>query len=245
MITVSMLFHNGIGLAMNFHLSRTTLAVTKVIAPRLQSSLIANFATDTKFPIMKSQIKADICWKAAYETIEKNDIPGFKSLIVELYPEHFEKQNKEVVHRDLLFKTVFEGNIDMAKLLLEAGANPNTENYSWVFKVTPLMKAIANHRMDIAKILIAYGANLNKVNVDNSTALHYAVNCRNTQAVELLMNLGVDQTIKSKIYKGDGVYTYVTPYELAVGELKYYEKEKHKKFIEAYRNIASILQSKD
>ena len=266
MITISMLFHHGIGFAMN-PLSRTTFAVAKVISSQARSPLVANFTTDIQFPIITSQIKADICWKAAYETIEKNDMPGFRSLIGELYPEYLSKQNEN--HRDLLFTTVFKGKKDMAKLLLEVGANPNTENYSWVFKVTPLMKAVAygGHASQphdtmhaITKLLIGYGADLNKVDASNHTALHYAVAYQNLEAVKLLKSLGADQFIKSKKYIAEhfndmqwvpGVYVYKTPYELAIDRLKYWVNVCSKdskdaiKDLEAYNEIVSILQPKD
>jgi len=71
------------------------------------------------------------------------------------------------------------GYFDIAKFLIEKGANVNAKENIW--GVTPLMYAAATHLynsncLNVIKLLIQKGANINAVNNQGQTALDYAGN---------------------------------------------------------------------
>ena len=81
-------------------------------------------------------------------------------------------------------------NPDIARLLLNAGADPNYNSYLWGL---PLNEAMAEGKRPIIEELLRKGA---KVNSEGSwtggTALHEAVMYRNYEAIETLLAAGAD-----------------------------------------------------
>ena len=77
----------------------------------------------------------------------------------------------------------------LALYLIAKGANINQTDSRGV---TPLMLASSNRNSyDLIRILIKLDAHVNTCdNIDNSTALHYAVRCDNSAAVAYLVKLG-------------------------------------------------------
>jgi ankyrin repeat protein len=93
------------------------------------------------------------------------------------------------------------GALDVASLLLEKGADPESSNSppddispaspqsTW----TPLHLAACHGHLNIVKALLQAGANLQACAADSgSTALHFAVEHGNEDAVRYLMNWGAD-----------------------------------------------------
>lgn len=106
------------------------------------------------------------------------------------------KQPKD--HLDYyLLDFVFEGNIELVKLLLEIGADINISDTYDNFNYTPLMWAIASNHNNIIKLLIDKGADVNKTGKYNETPLMKAVRMKNTYAVKLLLKNGANINLKN------------------------------------------------
>ena len=94
------------------------------------------------------------------------------------------------------------GNIDMIKLLLEYGADPNKGDNS---KNRPLQSSVdfRHQNNDIAKLLLEYGANINGTNVMGTTALfaacldenHSRVLENGSTKIDFLLEYGADPFI--------------------------------------------------
>lgn len=93
----------------------------------------------------------------------------------------------------------FFGNIEIVKILIENGANPNIASNNQ-FKVTPLHSACAISNYDIAEILIKNGADVNAKQMQSVTPLHSAAHNGQTKLVKLLIDNGAD--INSKMDNG-------------------------------------------
>ncbi len=91
-----------------------------------------------------------------------------------------------------LHQAIADGHAEIARLLIESGANVNATNN---FNTTPLMLA-ADKSESIVKLLIAKGANVNAKGTMNSTALHSAAGSGNKIVAELLIANGADVNAK-------------------------------------------------
>lgn len=90
-----------------------------------------------------------------------------------------------------------QGNLDMVKILLEAGANVN-EPKSPKGR-TPLMVACAYYSdVEVCKLLIARGADVNAKANDGTTALMLAADNAKAGVVELLLAQKADINVKDK-----------------------------------------------
>ncbi|MBU4305228.1 MAG: ankyrin repeat domain-containing protein [Candidatus Omnitrophica bacterium] len=86
------------------------------------------------------------------------------------------------------------GNIEMLKVLLNAGANINAQD-SYGF--TPLMIALYKKRHEAAELLLQRGADVKIVNTWNKfTALHYAVVYSTPEIVQMVLNARPDVNAK-------------------------------------------------
>jgi ankyrin repeat protein len=81
------------------------------------------------------------------------------------------------------------GHLELVKLLLENGANPNAVNES---NDTPLHKAVENGYLDLVKLLLENGANPNAVGESNNTPLHKAAANGDLDLVGLLLENGAN-----------------------------------------------------
>lgn len=88
----------------------------------------------------------------------------------------------------------FFNQTDIAKLLLEHGADPelSAKNPS---KVNALHSAVAKENYELAKLFIEKGINVNAVQMQNVTALHSAVHRGNLKLVQLLMENGANKEL--------------------------------------------------
>jgi hypothetical protein len=86
-----------------------------------------------------------------------------------------------------------KGRLDMVRLLLDSGANPNHRSSG---KNTPLMSAVRSENPDIARTLIAEGADLNAESEDGMTVLDRAIQQKATGIIEILRKAGATRTTR-------------------------------------------------
>lgn len=100
-----------------------------------------------------------------------------------------------------LMLAVGKNNLDLVKLLVEHGANPNikyidevgdTEGY------TPFLLAIQNNNFDMVKLLVEHGANVNSEADCGDTPLSLAVERNNFEMVKYLVEHGANVNRKDK-----------------------------------------------
>ena len=92
-----------------------------------------------------------------------------------------------------LHMAAYFGRLDVARLLLQRGADPNAvaSNDS---RVTPLHSAVSARHRDLAGLLLAHGASANAVQKGGWTPLHAAAHNGDEAIVDLLILRGADPT---------------------------------------------------
>jgi len=89
-----------------------------------------------------------------------------------------------------LFMAVANGHVDMATLLLDAGASPDLGLKET--NATPIMLAAQHGKMDMIKLLLAKGANINCVMTNGITPLFLAVQGPNLETAHVFLDAGAD-----------------------------------------------------
>ena len=89
----------------------------------------------------------------------------------------------------------FFNQTEIAKLLLENGAEPNLHATN-PSKVNALHSAVAKENYELCKILIDYGANVNATQMQSVTALHAATHRGNLKLIKLLVENGAEINVK-------------------------------------------------
>lgn len=92
-----------------------------------------------------------------------------------------------------------EGNVSVASLLLEAGANPNSRGLG---REAPLINVMLNpppNTLAIAKLLLQHGADINATGEHVASPLHAAVLTAPVKLVELLLQHGADVSKPSSL----------------------------------------------
>lgn len=92
-----------------------------------------------------------------------------------------------------LYIAATQGQIQIAKLLLRAHANPKSLN-SKTLK-TALDQAITNNHLEIVKLLLDAGLDINILSSDGNTPLYLAATYNRIRIVELLLEYGADKKI--------------------------------------------------
>jgi uncharacterized protein len=92
-----------------------------------------------------------------------------------------------------LHLAAYFGRLEVARLLLEHGADPNSVAYN-ESRVTPLHSAVSARRRDLAGLLLALGASANAVQKGGWTPLHAAAHNGDEAIVDLLLLRGADPT---------------------------------------------------
>jgi len=91
---------------------------------------------------------------------------------------------------------LWEGKAEMVKVCVENGARINAVGApvpGCPWRMTPIQLAIYRERRDIVEILIAAGADVNAKDTNGETALHHAVEHRNSSVAELLRKYGAKE----------------------------------------------------
>ena len=92
-----------------------------------------------------------------------------------------------------LHLAAYFGRLEVARLLLEHGADPNAPAHN-DSRVTPLHSAVSARHRDLAGLLLALGASANAVQKGGWTALHSAAHNGDEATVDLLLLRGADPT---------------------------------------------------
>jgi uncharacterized protein len=87
-----------------------------------------------------------------------------------------------------LVLAIYRGNNIVAKLLIDKGSDINSHSDMG----TPLMAAIVKGNNEMAKILIEKKANPNLEDANGITALIYAIQFQNIEAIDLLLKYKAD-----------------------------------------------------
>lgn len=92
-----------------------------------------------------------------------------------------------------LHLAAYFGQLEVARMLLESGADPNAvaSNDS---RVTPLHSAVSARHRDLAGLLLALGATPNAIQKGGWTPLHAAAHNGDVAIVDLLLLRGADPT---------------------------------------------------
>ena len=137
--------------------------------------------------------------KALFEAVKKGDIEQVKQLIAEVtdidakWGDTAEKVSEWDEDSTPLYYAVDSNNMDLVKLLVEAGADVNAG--SW----PPLCRAVDKNNTAIAEYLIDHGANINVYPVEGWGPLQETVHISNSiEMAKLLLAKGAD--INSEIY---------------------------------------------
>ena len=103
--------------------------------------------------------------------------------------------------RDMLILATDRGFVEIAGLLIDAGADINKV---WGAGITPLMRAVIGRRTEVARFLIARGADIDAVSDKGLTAVGYAINLKNMEMLRLLTRSGADVSTRiHQIKKSD------------------------------------------
>jgi len=116
-------------------------------------------------------------------------------MISNLKPQTQPKSHTSERYITTLNLAVTNNRPDIAKSLLDNGANVNERN---IMGVSPLHLAISNNNPDMVKILLDNGANVNERNQIGATPLHLANN-KNPKISKLLLEKGADITATNSV----------------------------------------------
>ncbi|PKL80027.1 MAG: hypothetical protein CVV27_01010 [Candidatus Melainabacteria bacterium HGW-Melainabacteria-1] len=95
-----------------------------------------------------------------------------------------------------LHEAVTSNQIEIARLLLEKGADVNINNY---YDESPLLQISCETDPKIVDLLLKHGAkpNVNMSVFEGDSPLHIATKCRNTEMAKLLLKHGADPMIEN------------------------------------------------
>jgi ankyrin repeat protein len=149
----------------------------------LVAALAERVATAPPSSIWQAAIDGDLarlkyCLQGTRSDASKADESGFTAL-------HYAARN---------------GRLDACKLLLLEGANVNA--LTGAQRSTPLMRAAYCGHLEVVALLLERGkAQVNVADTDGATALHYAMQQKHYRVAELLLQWGVDGSLRNRTGK--------------------------------------------
>lgn len=136
-----------------------------------------------------------------FEVARKGTVQEMKNLL---------KENPKLVNSisdegySLLILATYRGNNEVAKFLVENGADVNgTSNYG-----TPLMAAVVKGNLEMINVLLEHKADTSIADQSGNTALIYAVLFKKYEIVGLLVKANAD--INTKDIRGKSAVDYAT-----------------------------------
>ena len=130
--------------------------------------------------------------------VRKNDIKEVKALLNDGYDNSRLLMMVDEDGNSPLYHAVLMDNLEIAKILIEAGANVNAENGR---KDTPLHMASSKATLGMAKLLLQNKANPNATDEGGYTPLHWVALTMSNSRVEFsqtLMEYGADVNLQNK-----------------------------------------------
>ena len=94
-----------------------------------------------------------------------------------------------------LHLAAFFGHRQLAKLLVESGADVNAVSHN-AQKVTPLHSAVASNQTEVSQLLVDSGADVNRKQEKDFTPLHGAAQNGNVEIARLLIRYKADVNAK-------------------------------------------------
>ncbi|KAL7297263.1 hypothetical protein TKK_0009663 [Trichogramma kaykai] len=114
----------------------------------------------------------------------------------DVIPKNIDKKNKK--GETQLHIACRSDNVDRVRLLLDAGANPNTkDNAGW----TPLQEAASYGYYEVCELLITKGTNLDMHGFESRTALHDAILNKEADVAALLVQAGANKDVFDNVGK--------------------------------------------
>lgn len=129
-----------------------------------------------------------------------NKINKFKTAII---PQFIEFVAKESIPCDNIFEAIRQNNIDSVRRFLPEHANDivsdnfNTKEMLTVYMWTPLIYSSDDKHLEIMRLLIENNARIDDKDPDGWTALHWACNMGQIEAIKLLLLAGAKTDIQS------------------------------------------------
>lgn len=168
-------------------IASTVLKIIK-FAGAVLSLLVVLFLS----PVFKRMFKASTLSLVLMSAI-RNEQPIIVNLLLKISAYVNEKLNVKVLQC-----AISENNVEIVRLLLEAGADPN-ERYE-KSDVSPLLSAISQDKPEIVRLLLEAGADPNeRYEKSDVNALSIAISEDKPEIVRLLLNAGVNPNEKSKV----------------------------------------------
>lgn len=143
--------------------------------------------------------------------VEKNDLSAV-TMLLDLGADVNAINEAEL---SVLVVCIETGSLEMARLLLEHGADPD-----WAAScIPPIFHAIRKHRADLAELLLRYHANPNLRGDCDEWALFVAITMDDYFIAKLLLEHGADPNVDDS--GGDSLH-YLIYAEMEVEAIKYY-----------------------
>ncbi|AEA45673.1 ankyrin repeat domain-containing protein [Fluviicola taffensis] len=120
---------------------------------------------------------------------QNQDTELVKKILFEIKPTEL---NKKIAQETPLQIVCKNGNLEITKLLIEAGADKEIKNAG---RQSPLSIAVSNKNLEIVKYLLEVGADIHSKGPNNLQPIHFACSKGDKDIIELLLSKGIDINI--------------------------------------------------
>ncbi|KAL7302491.1 hypothetical protein TKK_0005135 [Trichogramma kaykai] len=123
------------------------------------------------------------------ETVFQRAFKTFDRSIIKYLVPFMDVNDSDLYGRMPLHYAVHFGDLEIVKMLLQQGANPNKPN---AINSTPFHIAVKKDKLQIAELMLKYNADPNLVTHKGSTPLHLAIRNNSHLMVQLLLQRGAN-----------------------------------------------------